>query len=558
MVIVAILLVSSPLFGPKDPSIEFNISKNEKQIALQDPVTVFVIPPITNEAILPNSSIPINFSGDIISVAASPGEFEPASFVIRSNQEIDSLMVKASRLVGNNSSISPGNIDIRVVKCWYQAGSDIYDTKNKILVPELLLKNDALIKIVGKDNFLKLANGIYVNISNPKGISGIKSAPTLDQFPVKDNETLQPVDIPKDINKQFWITIKVPDNAEPGMYSGEILLVTPKGRIGGIKLKLNVLPIILLKPYLNYSIYYTGRLNNDGSLSSGDKNEGQFYVEMKDIFDHGVANPTVYYKDNIGRFLQIRREVGIINQPLFYLGLNIESSGENSVALKNAIINLKKQVATHESIRLYIYAPDELSLNNPKNRAQIKLAHQLGVSVFDAQSKENATNVADILDLAVVSLDPDIQLARKYHEYGHKIFSYGNPQGGVENPETYRRNYGLLLWQKEYDGAMDFAYQYGYNNIWNDFDSEECRDHVFAYPTICGVIDTIQWEGWREGVDDVRYLTTLLKTIKNAKTKGKNTIDSERWLSKLKNSNLTTQNFDDIRAKMIDYILFLS
>ena len=44
----------------------------------------------------------------------------------------------------------------------------------------------------------------------------------------------------------------------------------------------------------------------------------------------------------------------------------------------------------------------------------------------------------------------------------------------------------------------------------NDFDHERFRDHVFAYPTSAGVIDTIQWEGFREAVDDVRYLATLI------------------------------------------------
>ena len=30
-----------------------------------------------------------------------------------------------------------------------------------------------------------------------------------------------------------------------------------------------------------------------------------------------------------------------------------------------------------------------------------------------------------------------------------------------------------------------------------------------AYPMTDGVIDTIQWEGYREGVNDIRYLATL-------------------------------------------------
>jgi hypothetical protein len=58
---------------------------------------------------------------------------------------------------------------------------------------------------------------------------------------------------------------------------------------------------------------------------------------------------------------------------------------------------------------------------------------------------------------------------------------------------------------------MDYAYQQSFGNIWNDFDDMHWRDHVFAYPISNGVIDTIQWEGWREGEDDTRYIGTLIK-----------------------------------------------
>jgi hypothetical protein len=91
----------------------------------------------------------------------------------------------------------------------------------------------------------------------------------------------------------------------------------------------------------------------------------------------------------------------------------------------------------------------------------------------------------------------------------------------VENSEIYRTNYGFTLWNNGYDGAMDFAYQSGFGqSIWNDYDDPgwvegsvtyHYRDHVFAYPTSSGVIDTLQWEGWREGVDDTRYVASLIK-----------------------------------------------
>ncbi len=59
-----------------------------------------------------------------------------------------------------------------------------------------------------------------------------------------------------------------------------------------------------------------------------------------------------------------------------------------------------------------------------------------------------------------------------------------------------------------YGGGNDFTES---NHLWDDFDNHanEYRDEVFAYPTVNSVVDTIQWEGFREGVDDIRYLTAL-------------------------------------------------
>ena len=165
--------------------------------------------------------------------------------------------------------------------------------------------------------------------------------------------------------------------------------------------------------------------------------------------------------------------------------------------------------------------------------------------------------MADILDLVIVPSEPNATLAAKYHSYGHKIYSYCNPQTIPEYPHEFRTNFGLLLWQRDYDGAMDYAYQHSSGDIWNDFDNEEYRDHVFAYPTMNGSIDTIQWEGFREGVDDVRYLTTLQNTISTAKKQGKNTSAAESWLANLKKSDLTTQDLDAVRSQMINHIISL-
>ena len=201
----------------------------------------------------------------------------------------------------------------------YQAGVEIEDIHNKILTPELLLKDDKLIKIIDNDNYIKLLNDKrYHLISSPEGIRGISPEPTWDSFPVRDSDNLLPVDIQNDTNKQFWIKIKIPDDAKPGFYYGKILLKAPKEDWGEIKLVVKVLPITLLKPYLNYSIYYAARTVNATILSALEKSENQFRVEINDMLDHGITNPTIFPQDSgLGKILQIRNEVGIENQTIY-------------------------------------------------------------------------------------------------------------------------------------------------------------------------------------------------------------------------------------------------
>ena len=60
------------------------------------------------------------------------------------------------------------------------------------------------------------------------------------------------------------------------------------------------------------------------------------------------------------------------------------------------------------------------------------------------------------------------------------------------------------------------------------------RDLTFAYPTSHGVVDTIAWEGYREGIDDIRYGSTLNLVIQNADQSKRQTADeAKRYLESL-------------------------
>lgn len=95
--------------------------------------------------------------------------------------------------------------------------------------------------------------------------------------------------------------------------------------------------------------------------------------------------------------------------------------------------------------------------------------------------------------------------------------------------------------------------------MWDDFDNKIYRVVAFAYPTVNGVVDTLQWEGVREGVDDVRYLTTLRKAIAAGK-KSANPLtmklaqESEIWLRTVSIEG----DLQEVRRQMIQRILALT
>ncbi|MCX7918200.1 MAG: hypothetical protein N3A72_01065 [bacterium] len=535
----------------------------------QHDLVFYTISPITSEKILPfNIKLPEKI-GHEMNLIACPGEYEPGSFVVVANSDIIGLHFTASDLVGKSGVIPANNVDIKLVKCWYQAGSAWIgigqDKRDKVLVPELLVNDDTLVKVdyEKKENYLKLSfpdGERYVWISDTTELRPYY-VPTPEEYPVKDSPTLLPVNIPANSQKQVWVTVQIPEDALSGIYKGKINLMIGKKNVGTITLNVKVLPFKLAEPYYTSSIYYRGRLDatGKGSVSSELKSRTQLIAEYKNMLAHGVTNPIVYQPITdttlLGEVLSIREQVGIKNQPLYYLGLIIEKKDQLDT-IKSALAFFKQYGISE----VYFYGRDEArGTRLTEQREAWDETRKVGGKIFVAGYRDsNFEKMGDIQDLLVCAFKPSKEEADKWHSLGHKIWSYSYPQIGVENPEVYRRNYGLLLWQNNYDGAADYAYQHSFGNIWNDFDHPQYRDHVFAYPTVDGVIDTIAWEGYREGVDDVRYLTTLLQAIETAKKSNSSSLrdiaaKAEQYLANL---NLN-RNLDIVRLEMIYYILLL-
>jgi len=554
----------------------------------------YVVSPISKVKILPYSIL--GEISDEVSIIACAGEYEPGSFVITALSDIDSLRIKATDLIrkktghSRKQEIIPASaIDIKIVKCWYQAGTawvaNDQDKSKRILIPELLLNDDTLVKVdyEKKGNYLKLSfpeGEKYVWISDPADVNQ-KSFP-IEDFPVKDSAVLLPVDIPAGRNQQFWITVKVPEDSKPGIYTGKINLLTQKRPLGALTLKLKVLPFKLAAPYYTFSIDYHGSFDPEnpekGTISSGRKTRRQFKKELENMVAHGLSNCQHYgiKKKILGKVLAVRKEAGMDNKILYlkgtivgrggrYIGIGNPTSPEKLERLKRDVRDIIEFVKPYGTEVVYFYGMDEVTDKKlmKSQRPAWKAVREAGGRIFTAGCGLNISMMGDIQDMHVSAGGPSKEKAEAWHSYGHKIFSYCNPQIGVENPVVYRRNFGLLLWKCNYDGAADNAYQHTFGATWNDFDNPKWRSHTAAYPTIDGVIDTIAWEGYREAADDVRYVTTLQKAIKKAMKSNNQKLkpiaaSAEDYLRRLKTgAEIEKGDLDTIRMEIIGYILKL-
>lgn len=494
-----------------------------------------------------------------LACSACAGEYEPVSAIAYALQGVAGLTAACSPLKSGRATIPASAVDVRVVKSWFQGASNgIGYTPSKWLIPELLLKDDALVRVDLQKQTNELrhtsADGTeqYLVCSDPDSTS-------LEGVRPVEAATLQPLDLAAGQSREYWLTVHVPEQTPAGVYRGEVTFRAAAGA-STLPLQVTVRPFALRPSRLIYSIYYRGTLSPDGqpTISSEGKSEEQYRAEIADLKAHGVLYPTNYQSRNekLPRALQIRRECGMPTEQFYNLGYSVGQQSEAQLpALREEVrawLDLLKPLGYRT---VSFYGIDEATGDTlVRQRAAWQAVQESGAKTFVACYKKTFEAMGKLLNTAVLAGAPDPDEARKYHGIGSQAFCYANPQVGVEDPQVYRRNFGLVLWKAGFDGAMDYAYQHGFHHVWNDFDDKTYRDHNFTYPTVNGVVDTIAWEGFREAVDDVRYVTTLEQAIREAKPARAATAKQARaWLEALD----PTGDPDTARAQLAEWIMKL-
>jgi len=477
-----------------------------------------VTDPINDDKILPKTRTLKNVvNSQRILVRACRGEYEPASFVIRTGDiKLEDVRIHATDLRSTNrggskrvETIGSRNLDIRVVKPWYQAGESRRTNKDGILVPEpeMLVKSKTLTPelLLHDDKFVQPNHLFQVNV--------VRDYKTTD-----DKEKVQSFDCEEQSNKQVWITLKVPENTKPGEYEGIITVKPRNAKETKLRLSLVVFPFELEAPKLYYTLYYLNTLQvskNHGLPHF--KKKSTVHKDFRDIRSHGINNVIISHRrldfTILKEILDIKDSAGLDKTALFFTAWpKLATDYESLMRLRSDVEGVVRFARLRGIQKVYYYGVDELkSALLPLEKPMLKTIHDSGALTMTATDRSFFGIIDDMLDLVVFRGPPPQDVIEGVHKRNNKIWIYGNPQGGEEKPSVYRYNYGYLLWKLNVDGAAIYAYQCEMGeDPWDDFDHKKYRDHMLTYPTVNGNIPTIQWEGLREGIDDIRYLSTLL------------------------------------------------
>jgi len=534
------------------------------------PFIYYAVPAVSPIKRLPDTIPPDGNIAGTLDVIAAKDEFEPVSFVVFSFKDIDGLELKASTLRGQRGEIPAGNIDIKVVKCWYQAGtawhSYFADPTRRELVPELLLKDESLIRVDRdtEDNYLRVdrpGGSEYVWISYTKRNDPGPFNHAIE--PVADSAELRPVKLVAGECKQFWITVKVPKAAAAGRYRGEIALFAGGRAVGNAPLRLRVLPFALPEPKTYYdldkrfyvSIYNHCDMFEHMRLNGNDMDQAakKLLAEYENMRDHGCHYPLIprwdrkdlyggRNRDVFVRQLEVLKQSGLKTRPL--LGAvntldyemifkkpydptdGVRVSGLDRTIVTTVPDDSKKDAATRYKERVdeefaaieevlghndvYPVAWDEPSRKTLVGQREAwRYVHEKGGSIMSTCTGWHIFFSGHNSDFSNFGGHVSTENVRKWHAVGAKVTCYAAPHTGPENPDYIRRTHGMILYKADLDGTCNYMHYEGPPNIWNEFNKDHYRSFCLVYPTREGVIDTLAWEGFREAVDDIRYATKL-------------------------------------------------
>lgn len=566
----------------------------ERRLASDTDVLVYCDDNLTRSyPILPMSPFVPGRSGDVLSLRECRGEKTRATVVLWSKTTYPDVTVSCSDLCcgigGLGGRIPALSLSAKIVKAHYQAegapNGFIALSDRQVLVPELLLNDDSLV-IADHDhlrNLVKFQQGglsWYVDINSRYDIPWNYDIPA-EKMPIFDAATLQPFDLIAGENKQIALRVEVPAKAKPGKYTGDIAFFSRGHRIANLPIAVEVLPFDLPSAAetvydssreftMGLYVWATPRGGDVAYISPAVRSRAQCLLEWKTLADNGVSHPAfiwpgdIVFNDACFRdYLSLAREAGFKGRTLYLAASGQIGNDTDRSKLKCKQRELVRAMSVAKEYgfdEVYFYGFDEAQGERLVSQIPAwKAAHEVGAKVMVSGYTSHYKLVGDCLDLCIYAGEAWSANPSDWHRNGAKIWKYNTPQAGPEDPNIFRRNYGLDIWFRGYDGACTYS-DMGASTVWNDIAGVQrmksqgrigssYRGLCFVYPTADGVIETLALTGLESAIKDVRYLAKFRETLRHHPD-----ASAQEWYDGLKPE---TDDLVEVRKQAVDWILKL-
>jgi hypothetical protein len=484
----------------------------------------YAVPAISPVMRLPDAYPTDGRLGGLVGIVMAQDQYETASFQVYAFKNVGEVSLKVSALRSADGSTLPAeNLDLKVVKVWYQNGNawlSYFADPGLKLVPELLLHDENLIRVDTQKeaNYarVKTAQGTQeVWISAPQKID-VGFDPYQDGF--ADAKTLQPVQLAAGQFKQFVLTAHATSDTKPGLYRGNIAVTAAGEKPQAIPVAIRVLPFSLPLPKTNYDINKDFVVTLYSVWPTLDLDHKAFLPALKNMRAHNLlqVGPDVGYDTPAAeaeKQVRLMKEAGFLTRPIMDAGslpwVKHDFDG---------LMQMKRVTRKYRDFYAKEFGHTDVVVRQGDERGAAwlvdqrpvwRVVHQQGLmSGLATNTKNSFPTSGYTMDWRPIATTPgDAEAANKWAQIGSGYTGfYANQHNGSENPTFVRRQHGLLGYLSNFDMVDNYQFAYG---PWNDREWTLYKPMVLAYPISDGLVDTLAWEGFRSGIDDIRYATRL-------------------------------------------------
>lgn len=430
---------------------------------------------------------------------ATPGEFEPIAFSVRALRDLTGARVTLTDLEGPSGAIGAPQLDIRT---------------------------QGFIRIVKDRARKRFYHEPFLLEKGPDFIDA--------------NST-----------RRYWITVKVPEDAQPGVYRGEVSFAATGVEPTRIPIHFRVLPFRLPELDVSLTVWWHGERY---------KRSYPREHELIDQREHGmttfVGETSVPNRDGkvddrdiktmaerIDEHVKWHKQFGF-TKPMIgghsnhYIvfkwdrKINWFRMDPKSDALDQEFLSVYRRLYMEEGKQrgwpdIWHYVFDEPGGARPEILPDA--AHYL--QLLEATYPELKTFVTfggglaqGYDEIEIIGRHTDYwslnrhnpELAARIREHGREIFVYNGGTATFNGPklETRRNRFFYGVYAEKIEAAAVGQWTYAFEK---PFAVPFAGNHGYVYPGDDGPIPSSYWEAIREGVDDRRYLRALKDRIKAAK-----------------------------------------